>query len=127
MQRISEANVKALAVRLNQVCGHPEQPYAKVDGKHVPQAHCYHIDFAYGGVTLMQMMPTGSGCRNVFNCGFIPKRELWELMRAMLVGIETAKENTENALQVIAKDPKISAWLQANDPKALEQVQNALK
>jgi hypothetical protein len=31
-----------------------------------------------------------------------------------------------NALKVIVLDPKISQWLQANDPKALEQAREAL-
>lgn len=33
----------------------------------------------------------------------------------------------DNALMVIVLDPKIKAWLEENDPKALEQVQAALK
>ena len=30
-----------------------------------------------------------------------------------------------NALRVIALDPRIRAWLKANDPKALDQVERA--
>jgi hypothetical protein len=32
----------------------------------------------------------------------------------------------EAALRVMVLDPKISSWLEANDPKALEQALNAL-
>lgn len=35
-------------------------------------------------------------------------------------------ETLANALQVMVKDAKISAWLAANDPQALRQAQEAL-
>jgi len=45
------------------------------------------LDYAYGGVTLLYS--TGNG--NVFNCGFITKRDLYNRMRALCVGLNLAK------------------------------------
>jgi hypothetical protein len=41
-------------------------------------------------------------------------------------GHERAATVMANALKVVALDPKISAWLAEHDPKALEQIDNAI-
>ena len=58
---------------------------------------------------------------------------VWSLLEAMRLayaaGIEHAIDSTDKmaaALRVIALDPTIRSWLRANDPKALEQVRDAL-
>jgi hypothetical protein len=43
----------------------------------------YQLSMAYGGYSLNKITNTG-GCTSVFNCGYIPKKELYYLIRAKL-------------------------------------------
>ena len=52
----------------------------------------YHIDGAYGGVSLHQMVNDGGGIRDVFSCGHVPKRELFDRICAFMEGIRTAQD-----------------------------------
>ncbi len=74
---------------LNRTAKTPLEPYTTIDGKFTPNANNYHLDSAYGGVKLVQMMPTGSGVRDVFRCGYVTKRELYRLVNAYALGIES--------------------------------------
>lgn len=93
MNRITDKDLKAVVSRINTMCGTPSEPYAKIGDKYVPQANCYHLSGAYGGVSLHQMSSTPSctGVRDVFSCGHITKRELYDRMQAFIVGYQTAK------------------------------------
>ena len=42
------------------------------------------------------------------------------------MSIDRAEPTISNALKVMVNDPSIRAFLQANDPKALEQAEEAL-
>ena len=85
MNRVTEKELQAICDRINEACGTPLRPY--LDGK--PQAKCYHLSYAYGGVTLHQMSESGSGIRDVFS-GYMPKRELASKMHAFLKGVQSA-------------------------------------
>jgi len=50
----------------------------------------YHISGAYGGVCLHRTDNENGGVTDVFNCGHVPKRDLYNRMRAYLEGIERA-------------------------------------
>lgn len=69
------------------------QDYYK-DGKACPGN--YHLNYSYGGVALYQNVITG-GERDVFRCGFVPKRELFNLMHAYLSGARDY-ESSNNTL-----------------------------
>jgi len=75
MRRITERDLQQQIDRLNQCAGTPQEPY--IDG--VAQVGNYHLSFAYGGVALHQMHPSG-GVIDVFRRGHMPKRELHNLM-----------------------------------------------
>lgn len=54
----------------------------------------YYIDGAYGGVALYRMVTDGGGVTDVFNAGHMPRRELYNRIRAFLDGYEAAtREN----------------------------------
>jgi hypothetical protein len=86
--RITDKILQAVIDRINVVTGSPAKPY--VDRK--PQAGCYHLSGAYGGVALHRMAKTGSGVHDIFG-GHGTKRELYTQMQAWLGGYETGVEN----------------------------------
>ena len=49
---------------------------------------CYHLSGAYGGWKLERLVNESGGCSDVFGCGFVSKRDLYNRMHAMLDGIE---------------------------------------
>lgn len=88
--RITEKDLQSACDRISRVCGTPLTPYSKsADGTFSPNGSAYFIDFAYGGASLHQMMPTGTGERDVFGCGHVPKRDLYMRMHAYLAGLDT--------------------------------------
>jgi hypothetical protein len=63
----------------------------RLDGKRVPTPWNYHLSGAYGGWSLHQYDASGTGPRDVFQVGHVPKRELHGLLKAYLAGL-TASE-----------------------------------
>lgn len=89
MDRITEKYLQAVCDRINTAMNTPAQPYAQnATGEYEPQAKCYHLSHAYGGVSLHKMCDTGSGIHDVFGCGHVPKRDLANRMHAFLAGID---------------------------------------
>ena len=86
---ITDKDLDTLALRINELQGTPLQPYA--DGK--PQANCYHVQQAYGGVNLARMSSVSgsSGTSNIFAIGYTTKRDLYNRMQAYICGIEAGK------------------------------------
>jgi hypothetical protein len=87
MQRVTEANLKAIVDRINRMQGTPENSYK--DGKAC--VGNYHLSHAYGGVALHQMTNESGGCRDVINVGHVSKRELQSMMFAYIQGLSDAK------------------------------------
>jgi hypothetical protein len=48
----------------------------------------FHLSGANGGVSLHQTMTEGGGVRDVFSCGHVTKRDLYQMMRAYLAACE---------------------------------------
>lgn len=89
--RISEKQLDALARRINDVTGSPVDTW--LDGKG-SQIGNYHVSAAYGGFGLHRIVNESGGIRAVTS-GYVPKRELWELMRAYLDGITAGSRGGE--------------------------------
>ena len=92
--RITQKDLEAVVSRINSICGTPENPYSKdVAGNISPNANCYHLDYAYGGVQLVRMSSTVgcSGVSNILGTGHIPKADLYNRMQAYIAGLEVAK------------------------------------
>mgnify|MGYP005857440173 CR=1 FL=1 len=101
--RITEQIINAQIDRLNRLAGQPPAPYKRVSGLPATKANptgtttepCpgnYHLDHAYGGVCLHQMAPSG-GVEDVFRCGHVPKRELYERISAFIDGYQQALDD----------------------------------
>ena len=80
-QRITEADLASKIRRLNEI----------VFNKEVPPEHFavgkFHLYHAYGKVQLHQCKSTCGQIDDVFRCGFLTKRELYEKMDDFISGI----------------------------------------
>jgi hypothetical protein len=90
--RITIANLEAVVLRINKLLGKPETPWTKnANGVYVSNVGNYHLDGAYGGYALSEMVNTAGGVRDVFG-GHMSKRELYYRMHAFIDGIEARAE-----------------------------------
>ena len=89
MERITQRYLDSLCERINDAQKTPTAPYKRIDGKLTGQVGNYLISSAYGGVCLHQIANESGGARDVFSCGHITKRDLYNRMRAYLVACES--------------------------------------
>lgn len=85
MERTTQKQLDFLCERINAAQKTPAKPY---DDKFVCQIGNYHLSGAYGGVSLHQMTNESGGVRDVFSCGHVTKRDLYNRMSAYLVACE---------------------------------------
>ena len=88
MERITRKQLEFFCERINNAKKTPAKPYERIDGSLVGQIGNYHLSGAYGGVCLHQTMTEGGGVRDVFSCGHVTKRDLYQMMRAYLAACE---------------------------------------
>lgn len=89
MTRITRSNLEAIANRLNIMTGNRIEPYTKSEaGQFIANIGNYHLSGAYGGVALHRMITDGGGVSDVFGCGHVTKRDLYNRLHAYLNGIE---------------------------------------
>ena len=86
--RIGKQELNQIVESLNVAFGYPTKPYTREDGKLKPNANNFHLSWAYGGVSLHQMSdkPGCTGIKDVFSCGHISKRDLYERIRSYALG-----------------------------------------
>jgi len=89
VDRITQRYLDSFCERINAAQNTPAKPYERINDKLIGQVGNYHISGAYGGVSLHQMSNESGGARDVFSCGHITKRDLYNRMRAYLVACET--------------------------------------
>ena len=87
--RITQSDLGYLVDRINTVTESPAEPYdmSKEVGSRT-NINNYHLDYAYGGVKLVQMANSGGGIRVISTGGYGTKRELHQWLQAYLVGLE---------------------------------------
>ena len=94
MNRITEKQLQCVVDRINTVTGNPMNSWEQVtesSGKrrNIAQVGNYHLDWAYGGVMLIQMYNAGGGIVTITGRG--TKRECYDQLQAFLRGIEAPK------------------------------------
>jgi len=94
MNRIKESDLTATIKLINLRMGSPLTPWTQKNEKLLANIGNYHLSGAYGGVSLHRTVNAGGGVSDVFGCGHVTKRDLYNRMRAFLEGIDTtnAKE-----------------------------------
>jgi len=85
MERTTRKQLEFLCARINAAHQTPAQPYERVNDKLIGQIGNYHLSGAYGGVSLHKTMTIGGGVRDVFSCGHVTKRDLYNRMSAYLL------------------------------------------
>lgn len=90
--RITDKVLEAKIDKLNDMTGSPTS-YAtrKADGATVTNPGHFHLDHAYGGVSLHRTMNGAGGIEDVFRCGHVMKRELAGLIDAYLCALEAVR------------------------------------
>ena len=91
MERITQKMLEIRVKHLNEITGNPVTSYTRTDSGMKANIGNYHLDFAYGGVALEQMMNEGGGVNDIFG-GHMPKRELFERLIAYIAGIEEGQK-----------------------------------
>ena len=87
--RITNGQLEALVARINQLTGSPATPWTRqADGSFKANVGNYHISGAYGGVCLHRMCNEGGGVTTPLTYGHVPRRELYNQLRAFLAGLE---------------------------------------
>lgn len=83
--RISAAHLEAKLHRLNVLLGRPVDPYA---GPGVANIGNIHLSNAYGGRTLEVIASEGGGVHVMLDGRRRSNREMYDILSAMIVGIE---------------------------------------
>ena len=78
--RITQRDLEIKVHRLNNIVGFTEPPKYSTIG-----AYC--LDYAYGGVSLHQYVNEHGGITDIFRNGYMPKRELYNLICAYETGL----------------------------------------
>jgi hypothetical protein len=92
--RISIKDLQAVCDRINRATGSPMKPYERdAADRLIAQIGNYHLDQAYGGVSLVRMVNEGGGISNVLGWGHLTKRDLYERIHAFIRGLEASKES----------------------------------
>jgi len=74
--KVNTKDLEAAVSRLNESAGFGKNPEYSTEGSYV-------LDWAYGGVTLRQYIGESGGIKDVLGCGFVPKKELYNLIQAL--------------------------------------------
>lgn len=91
--RITQKDLEAVVKRINLITNSPLESYVKdANGKFKAQVGNYHLSGAYGGVSLHRMDNESGGVTTPLNCGYVTKKELYNLMQAFINGLQTKNE-----------------------------------
>lgn len=89
--RITDKHLDTLCDHLNKLTNSPATSYTRTaDGMRANIGN-FHISHAYGGVCLHRMSNENGGVTTPLCYGHVPKRELYEQMRAFIAGIQFDK------------------------------------
>lgn len=86
MEHITTAQLEGMVKRVNEVQGTPLTAWTKTPTGVRANIGNYHLDWAYSGVALCQMLNEGGGIRHI-TPGFGTKRECYYQIRAYLDGL----------------------------------------
>ncbi len=79
MERITEKMLESRVEWLNNLKGFKNPEYSTIGS--------FVIDYAYGGVSLHQYSNKHGGVNDVFSCGHIPKRDLFNRICAYMTDL----------------------------------------
>lgn len=87
--RVNKAHLENILAHINDVTGNKPNAWTRgEDGKWRANVGTYSLDWAYGGVQLVQLTTEGGGQRNITGRG--SKRETYWRMQAFLMGLNAS-------------------------------------
>ncbi len=98
--RTTQKDLDGLVNRLNRITGNAPAPYTKTGDKFVANIGNYHLDNAYGGVKLVQMVNAGGGIRTITS-GYETKANCYAQIAMYIKGIEDFIRGEEEINQKI--------------------------
>ena len=90
MDRITDTQLAAVVERLNRATNSPVASWTKTPTGNKANLGNYHLDYAYGYVSLNRMMNDGGGVERILPGG--TKRELYHQLHAFLAGVAATKK-----------------------------------
>lgn len=85
--RYTKKDLENLIDRINIAAKTPMETYIKKENKYIAQVGNYHLDWAYGGVRLVQIQNESGGISLPANHGFLSKRETYNILYSFLAGL----------------------------------------
>jgi len=92
--RITMNYLEASVRRINEITGNKLEPYTDTGiamwlsgNRFKINIGNYHLSGAYGGWALYQMETKGGGVKDIFECGHVPKKELYNRMDGFIKGL----------------------------------------
>jgi len=82
--RITQKMLENMVETINKTAGRPVTPYTRQGDKLVANIGNYHLDYAYGGVKLVEIMTEGGSICVISSGGYGTKRELWNQLHTIL-------------------------------------------
>ena len=92
--RITDAHLKGLVDRLNDMTGSNSEPYTKSEKGFKANIGNFHIEQAYGGYKLVRMVSEGGATRDPILTGYTTRRILYHNIYAFIAGIELAESSS---------------------------------
>lgn len=90
--RITKKDLEILVNTINELTNSPLESYSKnKQGKYTSNIGNFHLSGAYGGWQLQRICNASGGVTTITS-GFVPKRELYQLLHAYIDGIKKGKE-----------------------------------
>jgi len=95
MERITQKDLEYLVKRINEVTNSTQASYSPVNRGKGLKANIgnYHLSYAYGGVQLVRMVNEAGGIETISRPCHVPKRELYNWMRAFIAGLNHVEIN----------------------------------
>ena len=115
MERVTERQIEAVCGWINAAHGFGggARLWRREDSRHVATIGMFYIDYACGGVNLARIVNEGGGITYPFAGKFMPKRELYGLMRAYLAGLGLAGLGECKGSEAGSASPVVAATLAA--------------
>lgn len=86
MNRITIKDLNIAVERLNEALNMPMEYSTQSDTFKANVGH-YTIDRAYGGFSLYQVANASGGVHDIFHCGHVSARDLFNRLHAMIEGV----------------------------------------
>ena len=90
---ITLKDLKITIATINELTNNPQKPWTRTGERNVANVGNYHLSEACGGYALYQMASAGGSVHDTLKTGHVPKRELYNAMQALIVGLRAIPQS----------------------------------